>query len=345
MYELFRTLNCAPPNSRNMILTVIDGPDFGAKCFLSDGKILWEDERHFFSRQESLRGSDEIIPDGSFSLGGQEVLAELLGQEKKLVICGGGHVARALISLGIMTGFAITVLEDRPEFAEAAKLSGAQNVICAPFAEGLAGIPGDEDTYFVIVTRGHRSDKDCLSVICRKPHAYIGMIGSKKRGAALKEVLIAEGAPADVIGAVYTPIGLKIGAETPEEIAVSIMAELIAVRSQSGRASTYPKEILRAVIGHDGSRVCGTAALASIIRKSGSAPRGVGAKMLISADGSTVGTVGGGLLEAHVIRKTLDLLAKGPFPPVLLHEDMTAEDPTGEDMICGGTADVIIEWI
>ena len=90
-------------------------------------------------------------------------------------------------------------------------------MICEPFARGLEKVKGDADTFFIIVTRGHQYDKECLNAISRKPHAYIGMIGSRRRVAMVKESLIGEyGCDPSVIDSVYTPIGLKIGAETPE---------------------------------------------------------------------------------------------------------------------------------
>ena len=98
-------------------------------------------------------------------------------------------------------------------------------MICAPFEEALDKIPGSTDTYFVILTRGHRYDQICLEKIAAKEHAYIGMIGSRRRTALVKQCLVEKGVDKKVLDAVYTPIGLDIGAQTPAEIGVAIIGE------------------------------------------------------------------------------------------------------------------------
>lgn len=94
-----------------------------------------------------------------------------------------------VIKIGIMMGWEVTVLEDRPKFADNARRAGASHVICEPFEEGLGKVPGSSDTYFVIVTRGHRYDQVCLEKIAEKEHAYIGMIGSRRRTTLVKKLL------------------------------------------------------------------------------------------------------------------------------------------------------------
>lgn len=205
-------------------MTVIDGPDFGDKCLLSGEELVWEKETDgFFAK--NLSAVQKIEKSCGVEIAGQHVFCEVLGNEKKFVICGGGHISMPLIQMGRMLGCHVTVLEDRPQFANNARKAGANLVLCEPFAEGLAKVEGDADTFFIIVTRGHQYDKECLNAISRKPHAYIGMIGSKRRVAMVKQDLVETmGCDPEVINSVYTPIGLKIGAETPEEIAVAIMA-------------------------------------------------------------------------------------------------------------------------
>ena len=222
MIELYDALAAAGPNARNAVLTVIGGADFGDKCLLSAGEIAWErDEGGFFARhRDALRD----LSGGTVEIGGQRVFCEALGREKKLVVCGAGHVAIPLVKLGVMLGFAVTVLEDRAEFARHAEEAGADRVLCAPFTEGLARVEGDGDTFFCVLTRGHSSDSECLDAICRKPHAYIGMIGSRWHGEIVRAYLAERGVDPAIIDAIHTPIGLKIGSETPEEIAVSIAA-------------------------------------------------------------------------------------------------------------------------
>jgi xanthine dehydrogenase accessory factor len=169
-----------------------------------------------------------------------EVLVEAVEAPAKLVIVGGGHIALALCTVGALAGFSVTVIDDRPEYAHAERFPEADRVICADFEETLEALESDTSTYFVMVTRGHKQDELSLRVVLGKPWAYAGMIGSRRRTGAVLAHLAEEGYPRDLLDRVNTPIGLDIGAETPEEIAVSIVAELIMVRrGGTGRPMYY----------------------------------------------------------------------------------------------------------
>jgi xanthine dehydrogenase accessory factor len=157
------------------------------------------------------------------------VMVEVHERPVQLLIAGGGHIGRALAQLGAMCGFRVTVVDDRPEYANAARFPDAE-VLRGRFDEVLAAYPMDDATYAVCVTRGHRHDEISLRNLVGRGAAYVGMIGSRRRVKAVLQHLVEDGAdPADV-DAVQTPIGLDIGAETPEEIAVAIMAEIIMHR-------------------------------------------------------------------------------------------------------------------
>ncbi len=148
----------------------------------------------------------------------------------RLVILGGGHIALPLASIGKLLGYEVTVIDDRLSFANQARFPMADRVICEDFRKAIGEISFDSNTYTVIVTRGHRHDKTCLEEVLRLPTSgYIGMIGSRRKVAALFQDLQEEGFGDAELNRVYTPIGLDIGAQTPEEIAVSIMAEIIMV--------------------------------------------------------------------------------------------------------------------
>ena len=150
----------------------------------------------------------------------------------ELVIVGAGHVARPLCQLGALLGFRVTVLDDRPEFATRERFPDAAVVRPADFADPLRGITIGRRTFLVLVTRGHRYDFEALRGLLLGPQvpAYVGMIGSRRRTRAALEALAREGIGADRLGAVHAPIGLDVGAETPEEIAVAIAAELVMAR-------------------------------------------------------------------------------------------------------------------
>ena len=270
------------------------------------------------------------------------IYRERIGRTPKMIICGAGHVSMPIIRMGKRLGFMVTVIEDRPKFADHARAAGADQVLCEPFADGLSKIRGDSDSWFIIVTRGHRYDTECLEAILRKPYAYVGMMGSRRRVAIVKDQLEAKGVCREALDGVHTPIGLKIGAETPEEIAVSVMAEIIQVKNAGSGKGGYSPELLNAVLNPDDSR---EKVLATIISRKGSAPRSVGTKMLIRADGTTVDTIGGGCIESEVIRKALLMMRAEDEGFRLCTVDMTADAAEDEGMVCGGVVEVMLEKV
>ena len=270
------------------------------------------------------------------------IYRERIGRTPKMIICGAGHVSMPIIRMGKMLGFTVTVIEDRPKFADHARAAGADQVLCEPFADGLSKIRGDSDSWFIIVTRGHRYDTECLEAILQKPYAYVGMMGSRRRVAIVKDQLEAKGVCREALDGVHTPIGLKIGAETPEEIAVSVMAEIIQVKNAGSAKGGYSPELLDAVLDPDDSR---EKVLATIISRKGSAPRSVGTKMLIRADGTTVDTIGGGCIESEVIQKALLMMRAENEGFRLCTVDMTSDAAEDEGMVCGGVVEVMLEKV
>lgn len=154
----------------------------------------------------------------------------------RLLIVGAGHIAAPLAAIGAICDFAVTVLDDRPQYANRARFPAADEVIAGPFTAELRklrrGLPVfDDNTYLVLVTRGHQYDVECLLEVLDDPVAYIGMIGSRRRIRAVYALLEREqGVPAHKLRRVHAPVGLDIGAQTPAEIAVAIMAEIVQVR-------------------------------------------------------------------------------------------------------------------
>lgn len=150
----------------------------------------------------------------------------------ELVIVGAGHIARPLSRLGTMLGMRVTVLDDRPEFATRERFPEAERVLRADFSDPFQEVPLGAGTHLVLVTRGHKYDYDALLDALRRPIelAYIGMVGSRRRVRAAFEQLVRQGVPRERLLRVHAPIGLDIGAETPEEIAVAIIAEIIRLR-------------------------------------------------------------------------------------------------------------------
>lgn len=161
---------------------------------------------------------------------------EWLAPPPLVVIAGGGHVGQAVAEQASLVGFEVCVVDDRQEFVEPRLYPAGTKTVCADISAALGGLASDSDTYFVLVTRGHRHDAEALAACLRKPAAYVGMIGSRRKVALMRQEFIAAGrATPEEFDRVYAPIGLDIGAETVPEIAASIVAQLIAVRRQ-GRA-------------------------------------------------------------------------------------------------------------
>jgi xanthine dehydrogenase accessory factor len=153
--------------------------------------------------------------------------------EEKLLVLGGGHVGLAVAALAARLDFRVTVVDERPEFASPARFPADVRVVCGPYADAVARFPSDPATYVVIVTPGHVSDLECVRAALKKTSRYVGFIGSARKTALILAQARNDGFPAEVVDRLYAPIGLDIAAETPEEIAVSIVGELIAVRRNS----------------------------------------------------------------------------------------------------------------
>ena len=160
-----------------------------------------------------------------------ELLAEPVAPAPLLLVAGGGHVAQALARQAVLVGFEVAVVEDRADFAEASLYPPAVRVGHGRFGELAAHSPLDDDTYVAIVGRGHKFDADALAAVIDKPVRYVGMMGSRRKVALMRREFIESGrATAEQFDRVHAPIGLDVGAETVEEIAASIVAQLVAVR-------------------------------------------------------------------------------------------------------------------
>jgi xanthine dehydrogenase accessory factor len=165
-----------------------------------------------------------------------EVMVEIVEAPVTLLIVGGGHIGLSLATIGAHVGFSVAVLDDRALYANAERFPMADRVMAGDFNEHLRDFPIGRNTYIVLVSRGHKQDETALRAVALRGAGYVGMIGSKRRVATVLRHLAEEGYPVEALERIYTPIGFDIGAETPEEIAVSIIAEIVAVRrGGSGR--------------------------------------------------------------------------------------------------------------
>lgn len=336
--EFYEKLNEADKDKNLANLTIIEGPGTGSKALWYDGGLLYTqgDEKAFDIFLESLKNAEKTQ---TITAGQSRCFCEFITNEKRMVVCGAGHISIPIIKIGKMLGFHITVIDDRMSFTNHAKAAGADVILCKPFQEALQEIKGSANHYFVIVTRGHRYDQECLYEITGKKNAYIGMIGSKARVRLVKEYLVEHGVSKELLDKVYTPIGLKINAQTPEEIAVAIMAEIIQVKNDGRIGFGFPKDILDVLTSEKSPDM--PMSLVTIVSKKGPAPRDMSTKMLVMLDGSTVGTIGGGCVESEVCTIAREVAREKT--PVLKKVDMTIDNAEDEGMVCGGVVEVYIE--
>lgn len=167
---------------------------------------------------------------------------EPVGLVRTLVIVGAGHIARPLCEMATLAGYRVMVLDDRSEYARREFFPDAHRVLCGSYAEFLPSLCEAGLVSVVLVTRGHRHDQDCLRLVVDLPLEYVGMIGSQRRVEAVFSELRAEGVRADALARVRAPIGLEIGAQTPAEISISILAEMIQmVRTDNPERKSRPR--------------------------------------------------------------------------------------------------------
>ena len=240
----------------------------------------------------------------------------------KLMILGGGHVGSQVAHLGQFLDFEVTVVDDREEFANKNTIPDADHIFCHSFENIEELFPVDKNVFYVVVTRGHAADKLCVQKILEKDcYTYVGMIGSRLKVQKTMEALEKEGFGSMQLAKIHAPIGIRIGGRTPQEIALSIAAELVQEKNKN-TSSTLSAELMN-------TKESGV--LCIITEKTGSSPRGEGSMMLVT-DKEIMGSIGGGVLENAVIkyaRKTSAVSYES------FH--LSNEESKNLGMICGGT--------
>ena len=204
----------------------------GGGCYENDS--FWKAKEAIKSRKPLLVRydlNDDFAQENGLVCGGQmQVYIEPLESTPRLYVIGAGHVGHQLGRLAHTVGFKVHVLDDREKFASRDRFPDAEQVIVDAIPEWLHQADIPSNAYVVIVTRGHTHDLDALRALAARDLRYLGLIGSKAKVKRIYDVLLAEGMPPECLQRVHAPIGFDIGAVSPEEIAVSILAELIAVR-------------------------------------------------------------------------------------------------------------------
>jgi xanthine dehydrogenase accessory factor len=162
----------------------------------------------------------------------RDLLIDAVANQPRIVVAGGGHVALAIAKQAQLLEFDVTILEDRPEYADASRFPGA-TVLAGDVPQTLGSLDYNWNTFVVVATRGHKLDADCVLAAARTDARYIGLLGSRRKTALMEKMLRAEGVPEDRIHAIRSPVGLDLGGRTPAEIALAVLAEITQVRYQA----------------------------------------------------------------------------------------------------------------
>lgn len=273
------------------------------------------------------------------------VIIEPFFPKPRLIVFGGGHIAKPLVEFSSKVGFCVSIIDDRPYFANSTRFPDAGEVICEDFGKSFDLINFRKSDFVVIVTRGHRHDGLVLRNVLKHEVRYVGMIGSKRRVKGMMEELSSEGFSKETLDNVNSPIGLDIGAVTPDEIAISIVAQLISFKNRGindsqSKKHSYPdfdSEVIAQIDTEDDM----PKAILTILSSKGSVPRKAGAKMISYLDGRTLGSIGGGCSEAEILNKSRELMLDKGYS--IEKVDMTGDVAESIGMVCGGVMDVLVE--
>jgi xanthine dehydrogenase accessory factor len=229
-------VNGSIPSHRSARLLVRDDGTMlgtiGGGCVEAD---VWAAAREVLRsgqpRRMSFNLGQEAAYDNGLICGGQlEVYVEPIVPQPRAFIFGAGHISRSLSKIASTAGFATVIVDDRETFANRERFPEAEAVHAGEYESVFPLLEVNDSSYLIVVTRGHRDDMRVLRWAVGTPARYIAMIGSRRKVIGVIQELEGEGLPRQVFEKIFSPMGLEIGAETPEEIAVSVVAEMIAVR-------------------------------------------------------------------------------------------------------------------
>ena len=277
--------------------------------------------------EEALRVDGNIV----FGRAIENPLTEKMVNEPVLVLFGAGHVSKALYDLAVMQNMKTIVLDDRERELTETRFPFAERHVDS-FENLLSKEYDVLSPYYVIFTHGHTYDLQALRYSLSHSFTYVGMIGSKRKSSSQIEQLRKEGFSEERLSMIHSPIGLSINAVTPEEIAISIMAEIVSVYRKDKDAVTIDEKLLKRICNEDNGII------ARIIEKEGSAPRSVGSTMLIK-DNETYSTIGGGRVESLTIEEARAML-DGKEERKILSYDLSDKGNAG--MICGGSVKILL---
>jgi xanthine dehydrogenase accessory factor len=225
----------------------------GGGCVEAD---VWSAAREVMETEKPKRltfnlGQDAAYDSGLICGGQLDVFIEPVLPVPRVYIFGGGHISKSLSKVATLAGFASVVIDDRAAFANRERFPEAEEVHAAEYEEVFPKLAINDYSYLVVVTRGHRDDMRVLKLAIGSPARYIAMIGSKRKVIGVVRELEKEGIPRAAFERLHAPMGLDIGAISPEEIAISVAAEMIAVRR--GAESKW-RALSMSVFGSDAPR-------------------------------------------------------------------------------------------
>jgi xanthine dehydrogenase accessory factor len=215
--------------SRGVLVTGVDWETGTEKALIAGDRVIGR-------TSSAMREAAALLDPGSELpvLAGQILVESLVGKPR-LVVFGGGHVGARVADAAAFAGWRVTVVDDRPEFADPARHPTAEATVVCSYHELPATLGIDRDTYVVVATRGHQHDAVVIEQLARLDTRYLGMLGSRRKVALTWKLLEEQGISRTRLDQIHAPVGLSIGADTPEEIAISVVAELIATRRSGSR--------------------------------------------------------------------------------------------------------------
>jgi len=193
-------------------------------------------------------GQDAAYDEGLICGGQLNIFVEPVIPQPRAFIFGGGHVSKGISKIATLAGFSTSIIDNREAFANAERFPEAEATYAEEYEDVFPKLPVNSSSYIIIVTRGHRDDMRVLRWAVNTPAKYIAMIGSKRKTISVVHELEKEGIPREAFEKVFAPMGLEIGAEMPEEIAISVVAEMIAVRRAP---DTDWRQLSKSIFAHD----------------------------------------------------------------------------------------------
>jgi xanthine dehydrogenase accessory factor len=222
------------------VATVVNAKtlELGARIVVHDGGSTEGTLGSAEADAQALEAAESVMPMGKAvhlkTAAGDEIFVAGFTSPATVVLVGGGHVNLQVATIAQMLGFRVLVTDDRPEFANRERFPMAEDTNVAPYEKGLDAFDITRNTAIVVGSRGHHFDDLALESAVRTPATYVGLLGSKRKAIVIYESLLKRGVPAERLKQVHSPVGLDLGGRTPEEIAVSIMAEIVAFRHGHG---------------------------------------------------------------------------------------------------------------